>query len=180
MFGIFAAVNLSAGEHEGEGGGMEAQMPPMGPPEEIKMCEPMIGNWHFEGEYRMDPSQEWTPIEAEVSIKYMFDGGMVEMTWDSEMMGMEMHGLSHIAYNRYTHEWQQTWMDNLFNAVSLYTGEVTPEKMVFAGSDMMDGQEMFSRTTSSDFAADSFKWVMEHSMDGQNYFVGMQGTYTRK
>jgi len=173
--GLFTSIGFTAEEEDAEAG-----MPPMGPPEEMKLCQNVIGDWTYVGEWRMDPSQDWQPTEAEVSFEYVLDGALLRMDYLADMMGMKMHGISYMAYNRETEEWQQIWMDNLFGSISLYTGEVTEDMQVFSGSDMMQGQEIFSKTTTYDITENSFKWKMESSLDGENWYVGMKGTYTRK
>ncbi len=172
---LAASFGFAAEEEDAEPG-----MPPMGPPEEMKLCENVIGDWTFVGEWRMDPSQDWQPTEAEASFEYILDGAIVRMDYFTDMMGMKMHGISFIAFNRETGEWQETWMDNAFGYISFYTGEITQDMQVFSGSDMMNGQEIFSKTTTYDITKNSFKWKMENSLDGKEWYVGMRGTYTRK
>ena len=177
--GLMASLAFGAEEAK-KTEGEEMPMPPMGPPEEMKMCQEVIGDWKFIGEWRMGPQQEWQETEADVTFEYILDGAAVRMDYLSDMMGMKMHGLSIMAFNREADQWQQMWIDNMTGAISLYTGEVTEEKHIFTGTDVMQGMKIHSKTTTFDITENSFKWEMEHSMDGETWFVGMRGTYTRK
>lgn len=179
--GMLASLAVGADEAKKMEGG-EGAMPPMGPPEEMKACAPMVGDWTFKGEWRMSPDMEWTPMTAEVTFAYELDGAVLRMDLSAEMMGMTMHGIGYTAYNRETKLWQEMWTDNLGGAISLYTGTMTEDgKRVMQGVDVWNGQEVHSRSTSSDMTDTTFKWMMEHSIDGgKSWYTGMQGTYTKK
>ena len=44
----------------------------------------------------------------------------------------------------------------------------------------MQGQISYSRTTYHDITDTTHKFMMESPLDGQNWFVSMQGTYTKQ
>jgi len=156
------------------------EMPPMGPPPEIQEQAFMIGTWTFDGEMRMAPDAEWEKYGGEVVFSYVAGGAAIQMEWTSAgMMGMTHHGLSITAYDREMKQWQETWVDNMGGRISMYTGNYVDGKRIMSGIDMMNGQEIWTRNTSYDITESSYKWIMENSMDGQNWFESMRGTYTK-
>jgi hypothetical protein len=62
----------------------------------------------------------------------------------------------------------------------MYTGEQKDGKRVMTGVDMMNGQKMYSRFTSYDITDTEYKFMMENSMDGENWYISMRGVYTKK
>lgn len=158
----------------------EPAAPQFGPPEEIKQIASMVGDWHYAGQLKMDPDSQWIAHEAEVSYSYVCGGAALQMTFVGMMMGMEMQGYSLITYDRETKMWQEIWVDNFVGRMSLYTGTFENNKFVMSGEDLMGGQKMYTRTTSYDMTDKEFKWMMENSMDGQNWFISMRGVYTKK
>lgn len=170
---------LVAAQEEGMVTG-EQTMPQFGPPEEIKQCAAMVGEWHYVGQMKMSPEADWVNHEAEASYEYVCGGAVLQMTFTGMMMGMEMKGLSLTTYDRETKMWQSTWVDNFTGRTSMYTGTFEDGKLSVAGEDLMGGQKMYTRTTSYDITDKEFKWMMENSMDGQNWFISMRGVYSKK
>ncbi len=175
---LLLATSVSAEEQKpGEG----AAMPEMGPPQEIKdVAKELVGDWKFSGRWRMDPESPWIDHTADATYSTICDGAAIAITYTGEMMGMMMHGYSIMTYDRETQVWQQVWVDNFGARMSLYEGIEEDGQIVFEGEDIMGGEEFYTRVTTSDIAGNSFEWKMENSMDGENWFVSMEGTYTRK
>jgi len=158
----------------------DSGMPQFGPPEQLKQMESMIGDWHYAGQMKMSPEADWITHEAEVTFSFVAGGAAVEMTFVGDMMGMEMHGINLFTYDRETKMWQDVWVDNFAARVSMSTGTFENGKMVMSGKDLMNGQEILSRTTMYDITDKEFKWMMENSMDGKDWFISMRGMYTKK
>ena len=155
-------------------------MAEMGPPEEMAMCQPMVGTWHYTGGYKMGPEQaEFTPLSGTAVISYVCGGAALQMKWVSEFMGVTMYGMSLSAYDRETKQWQEIWIDNFAGRISNYTGDFKDGKKIVTGKDIMQGKEFYSRMISSDFENSSFSWTSETSLDGNDWYVSMQGVYKR-
>ncbi len=168
------------GMKQGEGMIEEGQMPEMGPPKELQEVASMVGDWHYAGQFKMSPEADWVSHEADASFKFVCDGAALQMDMTGMMMGMEYHGMGLNTYDRETKMWQETWLDNVGARLSMYTGTFADGKMVMSGEDLMNGQKMHTRTTTYDITDKEFKWMMENSMDGENWFISMRGVYTRK
>jgi len=176
VLGLTLIAGLSAQETEQKSG---EGMPEMGPPQQIKDMAFMVGDWTFTGRLRMDPQSEWMPNEAMVKFSYVAGGAALQMEFTGMMMGMEMHGLSLTAYDRELEQWQDTWVDNFGGRISFYTGKDLDGKRVVSGEDYSGGQMVYSRTTTYDVTDTEFKWTMENSLDGENWYVSMEGVYTK-
>jgi len=157
-----------------------AQAPVFGPPAEMSQVAKFIGTWKYHGEMRMDPTAEWTMHDATAVFGLVCGGAVLQEDYSGPMMGMEMKGLCLIGYDRETKKWQAVWTDNFGARLSIYEGDFADGKLVTSGKDLMQGATMFTRTTFFEITDKSMKWTMENSMDGQNWFISMQGTYTKQ
>jgi hypothetical protein len=177
-----AALSLAATiGFAGDDTGKKADMQPQfGPPPQIKELDFMVGDWIYKGKMRMGPDAEWVEHEAKVKFSSVAGGGAIQMEYAGMMMGMEMHGLGLTAFDRELNEWQDTWIDNFSGRISFYTGKYEKDRRRVSGKDMMGGQTVHSRATTYDITDTEFKWMMESSMDGENWYVSMDGVYTRK
>jgi hypothetical protein len=159
----------------------EQEMPPMGPPEEMKQIASMAGVYDVEFKFRMDPNQDWTTTKVLATIKMVLDGAAQQMDWQGEMMGMKFSGLGLTAYNRETKKWQNTWVDNMSGQISISEGDLVDGKMVLSGVDMMQGMKVHSRHTWYNMTDKGFEWSMEMSMDGgENFVTSGTATYTKR
>jgi hypothetical protein len=157
------------------------EMKPMGPSEQIKeSAARMVGTWNFEGQWRATADQEWQPVSGTMQVIEAVGGAALMSTWESEFMGMPMHGLSLTAYDGELGEWQETWIDNFSGRISLYTGQKRDGKRVMTGIDIYQGQKTHNRMTDYNMTDSTFDWMMEMSMDGENWFTTMKGTYTKQ
>lgn len=189
---LFAvAITVTAGDKEGHGDKAakdaqmmaEGEMPPMGPPEELKEMAHMVGEWAVTGKMRMDPeSEDWTDYEGTTTYEWIADGAALMSTYRAEMFGMPFVGNSIETYDRETGMWQTTWLDNMAARQSTYTGKMVGEdKMVFKGEDKMGGQTFLTRITIANMSNATFDWMLEHSMDGGATWIKfMDATYTKK
>jgi hypothetical protein len=170
-------VGLAAEEPQSEETG---QMPEMGPPQQITDMAYLVGEWTFKGRVRMEPESPWQDSEATVKCSYIAGGCAIQTEYYSMIMGMEMHGLGIMAYDRETKMWQETWVDNLAAHISYYTGEEQEGKRVVSGIEYWGGLKYFARNTTYDITDTEYKWTMENSLDGENWYVSMEGVYTKK
>jgi hypothetical protein len=156
------------------------QMPQMGPPAELQPLAKLAGTWDYAGEVRMGPDAAWMPHAATSVNSFTCGGAVFQTDFTSSVMGMEMKGLSLITYDRETKKWQTIWTDNIAARISYYEGEFKEGKLVFSGQDLVQGQTMYSRFTYQDITDTTHKFIMENSLDGQAWYVSMQGTYTKQ
>lgn len=178
----FGIVTAAPADHHETGAGA-AEMPPMGPPEEMKIVEAMNGEYDVKFFYKMDPtSEEWVETAATATLSSVVAGGAQKMEFEGNMMGMPFQGVGLTSYDRYTQQWQMTWVDSMGARISMYTGSFDDGKMVVTGEDMgPDGATYKARLTTYNITDDGYDWLYELSMDGgATYIKGAKATYTRK
>ncbi|MCP4566567.1 MAG: DUF1579 domain-containing protein [FCB group bacterium] len=160
---------------------IDEPMPEFGPPEQIRKLAVMAGTWDYKGKLKWDPSVDvWTEHEAVAEISVVAGGGAIQMIYTGEMSGMEMNGLSTLAYDRAAGEWQEVWVDNFSGRLSFFTGKTINGARVLVGEELMNGKSIHSRATTYDITENSYKYKMENSYDGENWYLSMEGTYTRR
>ena len=174
ILGSMIAVASDQPQDEAQG-----QMPEMGPPQQIQDMAFIVGDWTYKGRLRMDENSPWQENEAKVTFSYVAGGGAIQMEYTGMMMGTELNGVGLTAYDRELEQWQETWVDNFSGRISYYTGKPEDGRRVVSGMDYMGGQVFYSRATTYDFTDTEFKWMMENSIDGDNWFISMEGVYTK-
>jgi len=180
VLGVVLIVGMGLSVMAQTEGEKPAAMPQMGPPQELQQLAKMVGSWNYAGEMRMSPDAPWTPHTAYNVNSFVCGGAAFQTDFTGPMMGMEMKGLGLITFDRETGKWQSIWTDNLAGRISYYEGDFKDGKLVVSGQDEMQGQTSYTRTTYLDITDTTHKFTMESSMDGQSWFVSMQGTYTKK
>lgn len=182
MLLVAGVAIVIAQDHEGHDHGTAQEMPPMGPPEEIKAMAHMVGTWESAGKMRMDlTTEDWINYTGTTEYKWICDGAALMSTYKSQMMGMAYVGTSIETYDRETKMYQTTWIDNMSARQSTYLGKKSDGKVVFLGEDIMQGMTFKSRVTLSNMTDTSYNFLMEHSMDGgKTWAIGMDATYTKK
>ncbi len=160
-------------------GSLFAQMGPMGPPEELKKCEILLGEWEVDMTFYMDTVEMKSKGTAEYTKT--LGGAAIKMDYHSTMMNMPFEGLMLMTYDRETEQWQSVWIDNMAARISFYTGTVDEDKSVMEGEDRYDGKVMLARITTFNHTPDSFDWKYESSADsGETWFTSGIATYTKK
>ena len=162
--------------------GEEHAMPEVGAPKEMKELAAMNGVFDVEMKFKMDPSDEdWTVTNGLATIKMVLDGAAQQMDWQGEMMGMKFNGLGLVTYDRETKMWQSVWMDNMAGRMSTSEGEMADGKLVFIGTDLMQGMKLNVRQTTYNITEKGFDWKYEMSMDGgETYMTAMTSTYKKR
>lgn len=158
------------------------QMPPMGPPEQMKEMAALEGTWDAVMKYKMDPSQEkWDESEGTCTFKYILGGCAMQSVYNSQMMGMPFEGISIHTYDRETEQWQVSWLDNMAARQSMYQGNMTEDRIVLTGEDLWKGLKYLSRITTYNMTDTSYDWMMEMSTDdGKTWSTTMMATYTKR
>ena len=159
----------------------DEDMPPMGPPEEMKMVAPMVGAWDVAMTARMAPDQPWEESNGSCTYEMILDGSALLQKFEGSMGGMPFSGESLMCFNRETKKWQVTWIDNMACMLSIYEGKMKDGQMVVSGEDMWQGIKFLSRNTTFNITDTRFEWTMENSMDGgKTWYESMKSVYTKK
>jgi len=157
------------------------EMPPMGPPPEMKQIAAMEGVYDVVFKYKMDPSQNWVTTNGLCTIKNVLGGAAQQMTWQGEMLGMNFEGRGMTCYDRESKMWQNIWVDNMAARISYYTGTMQDGNFVFEGEDVMEGKPVHARNTTTHITDKGFESKMEISMDGgQTYMTWATSVYTKR
>jgi hypothetical protein len=157
------------------------EMPPMGPPPEMKQIAAMEGVYDVVFKYKMDPAQSWVTTNGLCTIKNVLGGAAQQMTWQGEMLGMNFEGRGMTCYDRESKMWQNTWVDNMSARISYYTGTMQDGNFVFEGEDVMEGKPVQARNTTMHITDKGFESKMEMSMDGgQTYMTWATAVYTKR
>jgi hypothetical protein len=156
------------------------EMPEMGPPPQMKELAGLVGTWKYKGQMRWDPEAEWTENEAKAVYKYAAGGAVLLTEYEGMIDEMMMHGLGLMTYDSENEEWVDVWVDNIAGRMSIYTGQTEDGRRIVSGTDIMNGEAIYTRTTTYDITKNSFKWMMENSIDGEEWYISMQGVYTRQ
>lgn len=155
------------------------EMPPMGPPEQMKEIAFLEGIWDVAMVWQNDKDTSvWDSSTAVCTYKPILDGGAMYMTFESSWLEMPFNGVMLQAFNRETKLWQAMWVDNMGARITVYTGE---SRMVVSVEDMYLGQPFNSRMTYSNETPTSFDWTMDISYDGgQNWGAIGKATYVKR
>jgi hypothetical protein len=175
MVVLMAAMAIAQDEPEGE-------MPPMGPPEQMKEIAFLDGAWDVEMEWvdEKDPTK-WIKETAVCTYSDILGGCAKQMSFVGDMMGMPFQGLMIQSYDREKGEWQSAWIDNFEAKVTLFTGQREGDKITLSGESIWKGQKYLSRMSSFNHTEESFDWTMESSFDGgKTWILSGKAKYTKQ
>lgn len=161
---------------------MAEQQPPMGPPEEMKQVEYLVGTWNATGRVMVDPSKEqWMDYTASLAYDWILDKGALRGFYASGLMGMDIKGHFLLTYDREKQEWQNGWMDNLAARQVIYTGTLENDTMVVEGEDLRNGSAMRTRISTKKKSDTELDWKMEMSADaGATWMLTAEATYKKQ
>ncbi len=159
----------------------QPQMPPMGPPPQMKDVMFLIGTWDVTTKFTMGDTTKWEVSTGTCKWESVADGCALFNTMEGTMMNMPFKGIGTTSFNRETGKWQMTWLDNMSAFISLYTGDFKDGKLVTSGEDLYQGQKMITRVTMHDITPTKFEEMFEMSTDGGKTFtVNGKAVYTKK
>jgi hypothetical protein len=159
----------------------EGQMPPMGPPEELKTVAFLQGDWDVDVQVRMTPDGEWQNSKGSASITLVLDGCAQRQEFEGTMMGMPFKGEETLTYNRETKQFESFWMDSMSAHMAVSKGGWQGDKFVMTGKDMMMGQQYMMRNSFTKGDPNEVQWDMDMSTDnGKTWFTTMKMTYKKK
>lgn len=158
----------------------EEQMPPMGPPAELAKCENLLGDWNVTMKFRMGPGAPWQESAGNASYSKFLNGCALRQDFTGEVMGMTMHGMELLTYNRETKQYESIWLDDMSAHFSMSAGNYEGDKLITMGEDMQMGMKMHTKNVSWQTEDGAMHFTMEMSMDGgETWFESMQFVYTR-
>ena len=157
-------------------------MPQMGPPEEMKQVEYLIGTWDYSMKMKINPADTaWMDSKGTEKYESVYGGAALLFTNSQVMMGMPFVAGGLMCYDRETKKWQMTWTDNFSARISLYTGTRTADGSVFEGSEPMNGVVHLYRMTVSKQTPTSFDQKGEMSTDGgKTWLTWGTAEYTKR
>ena len=157
-------------------------MPEMGAPAELKAMAWMVGEWNVVADFRMEENSEWINSTATAVYKFSVDGCVLEMDYDSELMGMHFKGNLLETYDRLNKQYQSCWTDNMNGRISYYTGYRSGDSTILSGDEYFpDGTKYISRIITFNETDTSFEWHSETSNDGgKTFWLSGKAKYTKK
>ena len=159
----------------------EGEAPPMGPPEELKQFDFLVGEWTTDFQMKMTPEGEWTTSPATMKYEKGMDGSCIRGSFSSAVMGMPFHGLWTLTYHRMKAKWQASWMDNMGAYQSLYEGDFNDGKLTLEGEAVAMGQNNLVREITTPKSDTEFDWEMKFSGDGgKTWWTTMKASYKKK
>ncbi|RME21307.1 MAG: DUF1579 domain-containing protein [Candidatus Zixiibacteriota bacterium] len=159
------------------------QMPPMGPPEEMKEIAFLEGTWDVAMKAMPDPAKPdvWVDMPGTAEYTLAPGGAVMLVKYTGSFGGMEYYGYGMQTYDREKKEWQMTWADNYAGRTVMYTGQRKNGQTVMSGEEVMAGQTYPSRIRTFNETPTSFEWQMEQSLDGgKTWITFAKATYTKR
>ncbi|MFQ5608179.1 MAG: DUF1579 family protein [Candidatus Zixiibacteriota bacterium] len=164
-----------AQEKEGEGA------PPMGPPDELKSFEHLVGTWTCDFQMRMTPESEWTTSPATMVYEKAMDGACIRGSFSNTVMGMDFKGLATLSYHREKAKWQMSWIDNMGAYQNLLEGDFKDGKLTLDGEDVAMGQQNLIRDITKLKSDTEIDWEMRFSGDGgKTWWTTMKASYKKQ
>ena len=161
--------------------GAEGEMPPMGPPAELKQFDYLMGKWDSEFQMRETPEGEWTSSPSVIVYEKGMDGACIRGSFSSKLMGMDFKGQSTLTYHRAKAKWQMTWIDNMGAAQTYMEGDFKDGVLTLAGEDVMMGQNVLMRDVTTLKSDTEYVWEMHVSHDGgKTWWINMKGLYKKQ
>lgn len=156
-------------------------MPPMGPPEELKQFDFLVGEWTTDFQMKMDPEGEWMTSPSTMTYEKAMDGACIRGSFTGKVMGMDFRGQSMLTYHREKAVWQSSWIDNLGAAQSLTEGDYKDGKLTLQSDEVMMGKNVIMRETTTPKSDTEFDWEMNISNDGgKTWWTTMKASYKKK
>lgn len=177
---LVATVSIPAVQAQDTTG--QEQVPPMGPPPQMKKLASLEGVWNVSMQWRSDAESDiWEQGTATAIYRFVAGGAALQMDYESQWMNMPYSGTMLQCFDRETNMWQSVWTDNVGARISLYTGEDAEDRIVVSGEDKYAGKTMWSRVITENFTDTSFDWIMQQSYDGgQTYHTLASARYSKR
>ena len=159
----------------------EGEMPPMGPPIELKQFDHLIGTWTADFKMREGPEAEWTTSPATIVYEKAMEDACIRGNFSSTFMGMPFNGQATMSYHRGKAKWQMTWIDNMGASQSMLEGDFKDGVMTLEGRDMHEGKVFHMRDITTNKSETQLDWEMHMSHDGgKTWYTGMKASYKKQ
>ena len=143
-----------------------------------KKLELLAGRW--KGEEKLSPSP-WDPkggiATGRVNNRPALDGFAVVQDYEQERNGavsFQGHGI--FSYDAYQKNYVLHWLDSMGMPVNEFRGSFEGRVLTLTNK----GQMGFNRAVFDLGENDKYKFKMEISQDGKNWYTFMEGSYTRE
>lgn len=104
--------------------------------EHKELAEKLVGTWDVTLRARMNPSQPEFVSHGKATTERLFDGRFFLQRFESEMMGMPLHGLSLTGYSKAEGEYQSVWLDSMNTALAFSRGKKDGEgRIIYEGTE---------------------------------------------
>jgi len=153
----------------------------MGPPEEVKELEYLVGTWEATGKVMVDPSTEqWMDYSATLTYEWILNKAALRGDYASGLMGMDIKGHFLQTYDREKQEWQIGWLDSIAARQVIYTGQREGDLFVVEGEDLRNGAALKTRITTKTKSESELDWKMEMSADaGATWMTTAEAVYKK-
>ncbi len=90
-----------------------------------------IGEWQVTVRHWMQPGQESPPSTGICVNEWVLGGRFVKTTYKGSFMHMPFEGIGYTGYDKVTHKFVSTWMDNMGTGIMRQIGTYDPQKKLF-------------------------------------------------
>jgi hypothetical protein len=151
-------------------------------PAEMKAMAFCVGDWDVVMKMKAsDTSDVMTEFKGVSHCISLLDGALLQTDFETDFGGMLMKGLSFLAFDRETGNWQNAWVDNMSARIALYEGKMQNDTMILSGKDLYQGKAYLTRIKTFNITPTKYDWLMESSLDGgKTYIVMGTATYTKR
>jgi uncharacterized protein DUF1579 len=148
-------------------------------PRQMQLLAEQEGDWTVAFQV-LDTNQRWQTTTCKARIRMVLDGTAQAMDFEGTLNGMKYLGTGLTCFDRETGSWQSTWADNQGARITLYQGTWKGNDFILEGVDRAEGQQVYSRITSSNVGPKHFEWTMDISGDGRAYRTIARATYDKR
>jgi len=156
------------------GGAADAVLPP-----QMHLLAEQEGIWNVTFQ-TLDADQQWQTSRCTATMRMVLGGAAQAVDFEGTLNGMKYLGTGLTCFDRETGTWQSTWADNQGARITLYQGTWKGKDFILEGIDRAQGQQMYSRLTSSNVGPKHFEWTMDISTDRHDYRTIARATYDKR
>jgi hypothetical protein len=154
---------------------MEAMMKLAQPGEHHKILGSLVGKWKTTGKTWMEPGQPAVEMSGTMEASWILGGRYLQEIHLGNFMGQPFEGRGLDGYDNATHEYFDSWVDNMGTGVMLFHGSCDDPCKVLTetaeGPDPMTGKVMKTKTVTTFLDPDTYRfemYVVGVGKDGQD------------
>ncbi|MCH7540120.1 MAG: DUF1579 family protein [Proteobacteria bacterium] len=153
------------------------QVPEMGPSDEIKKFDWMVGEWHSKTVWTMPGMGE---VKVESNMRVEWDGQFLRQTAKIDFDGMIMTELSMFGYDPYKEKYYSSSFTNMAPTPRIEWGTFEDDTLVMVSEPwQIRGDESVSRATLVKVSDDEIKFKLEFKY-GDSWTVVSDSVFKRK